>query len=193
MIYEFNGIRPVIHPSAFIHPQANVTGRVWIGRDVYIGPGAVLRGDWGLIRIEDSSNVQENCTVHMFPGLSVHLREAAHIGHGVVIHGAEIGKNVLVGMNSVVMDRVIIGENSIIGALTFIKADTQIPPESLVVGNPGRIIRQLSREMIDWKTRGTELYQQLPAACHKSLKPCEPLQEIPEGWDEMSDPDYTPW
>lgn len=193
MIYAFNGIRPVIHPTAFIHPQANVTGRVWIGRDVYIGPGAAIRGDWGLIRIEDGSNVQENCTIHMFPGLSVLLREAAHIGHGAVIHGAEIGKNVLVGMNSVVMDRAVIGENSIIGALTFIKADTQIPAASLVVGNPGRVIRQLSQEMIAWKTKGTQLYQQLPKTCHDSLEPCDPLQEMPEGWADMDETDYTPW
>lgn len=193
MIYAFNGIRPVIHPSSFVHPQANVTGRVWIGRDVYIGPGAVIRGDWGLIRIEDGSNVQENCTIHMFPGLSAVLHEAAHIGHGAVIHGAEIGKNVLVGMNSVVMDRAIIGENSIIGALTFVKADTQIPPASLVVGNPGRIVRQLSQEMIEWKARGTQLYQQLPKACFDSLEACEPLREAPEGWEDLEDPNYTPW
>jgi carbonic anhydrase/acetyltransferase-like protein (isoleucine patch superfamily) len=193
MIYAFKGIKPVIHPSAYIHPLANVTGRVRIGRDVYIGPGAVIRGDWGLIRIEDGSNVQENCTIHMFPGLSVLLQEASHIGHGAVIHGAEIGRNVLVGMNSVVMDQAVIGENSIIGALTFIKANTQIPPRSLVVGNPGRVIRQVSEEMIDWKTRGTELYQQLPKACYESLEPCEPHRETPDGWEKMDDPDYQPW
>lgn len=179
MIYEFKGFKPVIHPSAFIHPQAVVTGNVIIGKDVYVGPGAAIRGDWGEIIIEDGCNVQENCTIHMFPGVTVLLREAAHIGHGAIIHGATIGRNVLVGMNAVVMDRVEIGDECIIGALSFIKADSIIPSRSLVVGNPGKVIRQLSDEMIDWKTKGTELYQQLPAECHQSLKPCEPLREIP--------------
>src|SRR3954469_23753505 len=119
-IFEFQGIRPVIDSSAFIHPNATVTGNVTIGRDVYVGPGAALRGDWGEIIIEDGCNVQENCTIHMFPGLTVLLKEGAHIGHGAIIHGATVGKNVLVGMNAVIMDRVTIGDNSIIGALCFI-------------------------------------------------------------------------
>lgn len=194
MIYSFKGFRPVIHPSSFIHPQANVTGKVIIGRDVYIGPGAAIRGDWGRIIIEDGCNVQENCTLHMFPGLTVLLRRGAHIGHGAVIHGAEIGKNVLVGMNSVIMDKVIIGESSIIGALTFLKAGEQIPDKSLVVGNPGRIIREVSEEMIDWKTKGTQLYQQLPANCFSELKACEPLREVPEDWPvDQGFEGYKPW
>ena len=114
MIYEFKGFKPVIHESSFVHPQAAVTGNVIIGRDVYIGPGAAIRGDWGGIVIEDGCNVQENCTIHMFPGVTVTLREAAHIGHGAIIHGAEIGRNVLVVMNSVIMDQAVIGDESII-------------------------------------------------------------------------------
>ncbi len=179
MIYEFNGYKPVIHESAFIHPQAAVTGNVIIGKNVYVGPGAAIRGDWGEIIIEDGCNVQENCTIHMFPGTTVRLKEAAHIGHGAIIHGATIGKNCLVGMNAVIMDNAEIGDECIIGALCFIKAEEKIPPRSLVVGNPGKVIRQVSDEMINWKTKGTELYQQLPAECYTSLKPCEPLREIP--------------
>lgn len=194
MIYSFRGFRPVIHPSSFIHPQANVTGKVIIGKDVYIGPGAVIRGDWGSIVIEDGSNVQENCTLHMFPGLSVVLRTGAHIGHGAVIHGAEIGKNVLIGMNAVIMDKVVIGENSIIGALSFVKSGEQIPPRSLVVGNPGKVIREVSQDMIDWKTAGTSLYQQLPQACFESLEACQPLREVPADWDkEQIFGDFKPW
>jgi phenylacetic acid degradation protein len=180
VIYAFTGFIPVVHPSSFIHPLAAVTGNVIIGRDVYIGPGAAVRGDWGGIVIEDGCNVQENCTIHMFPGKTVYLREAAHIGHGAVIHGAEIGRNVLVGMNSVVMDNVIIGKESIIGAMTFVKEGTEIPERSLVVGNPGKVIRQVSDEMIEWKTKGTELYQTLPADCYASLKPVQPLREVPD-------------
>lgn len=178
MFYEFKDFKPVVHESAFVHPQAAVTGNVIIGKDVYIGPGAAIRGDWGGIIIEDGCNVQENCTIHMFPGVTVRLLEAAHIGHGAIIHGATIGRNVLVGMNSVIMDHVEIGDECIIGALTFIKADEKIPPRSLVVGNPAKIIRQVSDEMIAWKTQGTKLYQTLPGECYASLRPCEPLREM---------------
>ena len=175
--FEFNGIKPVVHPSSFIHPQATVTGEVIIGKNVYIGPGCALRGDWGRIEIEDGCNVQENCTVHMFPGVKVLLKENAHIGHGAIIHGAIIGKNCLVGMNAVVMDDVELGDECIVGALTFIKQGEKIPSRSLVAGNPAKIIKQLTDEMIDWKTEGTRIYQQLPEQCRKTLKPCEPMQE----------------
>lgn len=179
-LFEFNGFKPVIHETAFIHPNATVTGNVIIGKDVYIGPAAAIRGDWGEIVIEQGCNVQENCTIHMFPGVKVTLREGAHIGHGAIIHGATIGKNVLVGMNAVVMDKVVIGENCIIGALCFVPEDMQIPERKIVVGNPAKIIKDVSDEMIKWKTKGTELYQQLPKELYDTLKPCEPLREIPK-------------
>lgn len=180
MFYSFKGFIPVVHPSSFVHPQAAVTGNVVIGKNVYIGPGAALRGDWGGIVIEDGCNVQENCTIHMFPGKTVLLKEAAHIGHGAIIHGGTIGRNVLIGMNAVIMDDVVIGDESIVGALSFINANTVIPPRSLVVGNPGKIIKQVSDEMIDWKSKGTRLYQALPGDCYDSLRPCEPLTSLPE-------------
>ena len=181
MIYEFNGYRPVIHETSFVHPQANVTGNVIIGAHCYIGPGAVLRGDWGEIKLADGCNIQENCVVHMFPGKSAVFQEAAHIGHGAIIHGATIGKNVLVGMNAVLMDDVIVEENSIVGALCFVPANMNIPAKSLVVGNPAKIIKEVSDEMIAWKTEGTKLYQQLPADCYQTLKECTPLREKEPG------------
>ena len=177
MFYEFNGIKPVADPSSFVHPQAIVTGNVIIGKDVYIGPGAALRGDWGTIIIEDGCNVQENCTIHMFPGITVLLKEATHIGHGAIIHGATIGRNCLVGMNAVIMDEVELGDECIVGALSFIKQGEKFPPRSLIAGNPAKTIKKVSNEMIDWKTEGTKLYQQLPKQCAQTLKPCEPLKE----------------
>ncbi|HET6990306.1 MAG TPA: transferase hexapeptide repeat family protein, partial [Bacteroidia bacterium] len=168
MIYEFNGYRPVVHKSSFVHPQAAVTGNVNIGENVYIGPGAAVRGDWGEIIIEDGCNVQENCTIHMFPGTTVRLHKGAHIGHGAIIHGATIGKNCLVGMNSVIMDNVVLGDECIVGALTLITADTIIPNRKVVVGNPGKIVKDVSDKMIEWKTKGTELYQQLPKECQET-------------------------
>ena len=179
MIYEFDGFIPVVHETAFVHPQAAVTGNVIIGRDVYVGPGAAIRADWGAIIIEDGCNVQESCTIHVFPGATVMLEAAAHIGHGAVIHGARICANVLVGMNAVVMDRATVGAGSIIGALTFVPADMQIPERKVAVGNPARIVRDVSDEMLKWKSDGTALYQQLPAAMRDSWKAVDPLREVP--------------
>ena len=180
MIYSFKGFIPVVHESSFIHPLAAVTGNVIIGKNCYIGPGAAIRGDWGQIILEDGVNVQENCTVHMFPGKSITLKESAHVGHGAIIHGANLGRNCLIGMNTVIMDDAEIGDESIVGAMAFVKAETIIPKRSLVVGNPAKVIKQVTDEMIAWKTKGTLLYQQLPSDCHDSLKEVMPLREVPE-------------
>lgn len=179
MIYSFQGYIPVVHKSSFVHPLAAVTGNVIIGKNCYIGPGAAIRGDWGQIILEDGVNVQENCTIHMFPGKSITLKESAHIGHGAVIHGANLGKNCLIGMNTVIMDDAEIGDESIVGAMAFVKAETKIPKRSLVVGNPAKIVKQVSDKMIAWKKKGTQLYQQLPAECHATLKEVEPLRKVP--------------
>jgi len=179
-IYSFNGFIPVIKPSSFVHPQASVIGDVIIGENVYIGPGAAIRGDWGTIIIEDGCNVQENCVIHMFPGTAVHLKKGAHVGHGAIIHGGTIGENSLIGMNAVLMDDVEIGAESIIGALCFVPAKMKIPTRSLVVGNPAKIIREVSDEMIAWKTEGTALYQQLPSQCVETMRACEPLTQLEE-------------
>ena len=180
MIYQFKGFTPVVHESSFVHPLAAVTGNVIIGKNCYIGPGAAIRGDWGQIILENGVNVQENCTVHMFPGKSITLKESAHVGHGAIIHGANLGRNCLIGMNTVIMDDAEIGNECIVGAMAFVKAETKIPNRSLVVGNPAKIVKQVSDEMIAWKTKGTALYQQLPSDCHESLKEVEPLREIPK-------------
>ena len=180
MIYSFKGHIPVVHPSSFVHPLAAVTGNVIIGKNCYIGPGAAIRGDWGEIILEDGVNVQENCTVHMFPGKTIVLKEGAHVGHGAIIHGANLGKNCLIGMNSVIMDDAEIGDESIVGAMAFVKAGMIIPKRKLVVGNPAKISKDVSDEMIAWKTAGTKLYQQLPKDCFESLKEVEALREIPE-------------
>ena len=180
MIYEFQGYIPVVQDSSFVHPLAAVTGNVIIGKHCYIGPGAAIRGDWGQIILEDGVNVQENCTVHMFPGKSIVLKESAHVGHGAIIHGAHLGPNCLIGMNAVIMDDAEVGEESIVGAMAFVKAETIIPRRSLVVGNPAKVVREVTDEMIAWKTKGTQLYQQLPAECHMSLRQVEPLREVPE-------------
>ena len=192
MIYQFNNIIPVVDPSSFIHSQACVTGNVIIGKNVYVGPGAAIRGDWGQIIIEDGCNIQENCTIHMFPGVTVLLKEAAHIGHGAVIHGATIGRNCLVGMNAVIMDNVQLGDECIVGALSFVKADEVFENRSLIVGNPAKKIKDVSDEMMQWKTEGTKLYQQLPDNMKQHWKECSPLTSIPAGRN-ITYPEYKTW
>lgn len=177
MIFEFDGFKPVIDESSFIHPQANVTGNVIIGKKVYVGPGAAIRGDWGKVIIEDGCNIQENCVIHMFPGTTVVLKAGAHLGHGCIIHGATIGENSLIGMNAVIMDDAQIGKECIVGALSFVPAKTIVENRKLIAGNPAKEIRNVSDKMIKWKTEGTKLYQQLPKDCKDSLKACEPLRE----------------
>ena len=191
-IFEFNGFKPVIAASSFVHPNATVTGNVIIGEHVYIGPGAAIRGDWGQIVIEEGCNVQENCTIHMFPGTTVVLKKGAHIGHGAIIHGGVIGENCLIGMNSVIMDDALIEEECIVGALSFVPAKMHVPRRSLVVGNPAKIIKSVSDEMIAWKTKGTALYQALPKECRETLKPCEPLRE-PEPNRPSQEKMYSTW
>lgn len=192
MIYQFNNYIPVVHPSSFVHPQASVTGNVIIGANVYVGPAAAIRGDWGQIIIEDGCNVQENCTIHMFPGTTVVLKEGAHIGHGAVIHGATIGKNCLIGMNAVVMDNVVLNDECIVGALSFLKANEVFERRSLIVGNPAKKIKEVSDEMIAWKTEGTKLYQQLPKEMFANWKEVEPLKEIPSDL-KIQEAHYKTW
>jgi phenylacetic acid degradation protein len=182
MFYKFLQHIPVVHPTAYVHPQACVSGCVIIGANVYIGPNAVLRGDWGKVVIEDGCNVQENCTVHMFPGVTVTLHKNAHIGHGAIVHGATIGENCLIGMNAVIMDNAIIGKESIVGALSFIPADAVFESRSLIVGNPAKKVKEVSNEMLAWKTKGTQLYQQLPHLMQQQYAICEPLTEIPTNY-----------
>ena len=178
-IYEFDGYRPVVHESAFVHPLAAVTGNVVIGRDVYVGPGAAIRGDWGEILIADGCNVQEGCVIHVFPGATVTLAEAAHIGHGAIIHGATIGRNTLIGINAVVMDNAHIGDECVVGAMSFVPAETAVPNRKVVVGNPARVVKDVTDEMLAWKTEGTKLYQGLPAEMRATWRECEPLREVP--------------
>ena len=187
MFYSFKGHIPVAHESSFVHPLAAVTGNVLIGKNCYIGPGAAIRGDWGAIILEDGVNVQENCTVHMFPGKTIVLKEGAHIGHGAIIHGANLGRNCLIGMNSVIMDDAEIGDECIIGAMAFVKAESIFSNRSLIVGNPARVIKEVTDEMMEWKTAGTKLYQKLPSDCHDSLKEVAPLREVSKNKPKQED------
>ena len=190
--YTFKDWTPVAHPTSYVSPEATVIGNVIIGAHVYIGPGAILRGDWGKIIIDQGANIQENCVVHMFPGTTVHLHKGAHVGHGAIIHGATLKRNCLIGMNAVIMDDAIIGENTIVGALSFVAAKTNIADNSLAVGNPAKVIRMLNKDQIEWKTKGTKYYEQLPVDNVSSLKECMPLSQVePNRPEQISD--YKTW
>ncbi|MFC7704344.1 transferase hexapeptide repeat family protein [Plastorhodobacter daqingensis] len=191
-VWSYDGIVPVIDPLAFVHPAAVVIGDVMVGPGCYVGPGAVLRGDFGRIVMERGSNLQETCVVHSFPNLDVVIGEEGHIGHGAVLHGCRIGRNAMVGMNAVVMDEAEIGENAIIGAMSFVKAGMQVPPDSLVVGSPARILRKLTAEEIAWKRKGTAVYQQLASEARDKLHPATALSAPEADRRRIRAPEHDP-
>jgi len=176
--YEINGLIPVVPEGTYVHPQAVLIGDVVLGQGCYIGPFASLRGDFGRIEIGDGANVQDNCTIHSFPGQGAIVEENGHIGHGAILHGCHIGENCLIGMNSVVMDNVELGANSIIAAQSFVKAGMVIPARSMVAGSPAKILRAIRDEELGWKKKGTEGYQALARACLTGLKEVRPLKEV---------------
>lgn len=180
-VYSLEGVTPVVDPSAFVHPQAVLIGDVAIGPRCYVGPGASLRGDMGLIVMGPGSNVQDNCVLHTFPAKEVRLEEDAHIGHGAVLHGCIVKRGALVGINAVLMDDVVVGEEALVGACSFVRAGFIVPPRTLVTGSPAREIRELSAEELAWKAVGTREYQELAARCLASLVECEPLTVVPPG------------
>lgn len=191
-VYAWDGVVPVIDPMAFVHPEAVVIGDVIVGAAVYVGPGAVLRGDFGRIELKPGCNVQETCVLHSFPGKDVVIEEAGHIGHGAVLHGCRIGRNAMVGMNAVVMDEAVVGENSIVAAMAFVKAGMQVPPGSLAVGSPARVVRALTADEIEWKRRGTGVYQQLALEARDKLRPAVALTQVEPDRRRVQAPAYDP-
>jgi phenylacetic acid degradation protein len=177
-VYAIDGIVPVVDPSAFVHPTAVLIGDVIVGPRCYVGPLASLRGDFGRLILGEGANIQDTCVMHGFPSTDTVVEENGHIGHGAVLHGCRIARNVLVGMNAVVMDGAKVGENSIIAAMAFIRANTAIPPRSLVAGIPARVVRELSDDEITWKSQGTATYQDLAVRSLKTMKAVEPLKAM---------------
>lgn len=176
--YEFENVRPVIDPTAFVHPTASLIGDVIIGPGCLVGPCASLRGDIGRLTMRAGSNVQDNCTVHCFPGKDVVIEEDGHIGHGAVLHGCTIKRNALVGMNAVIMDDVEIGEDSFVAAMAFVKGGMIVPPRTLVGGVPAKIMRELRDDEIKWKSVGTGHYQHLARRYLATYREVEALKEV---------------
>ncbi|WP_029009019.1 transferase hexapeptide repeat family protein [Azospirillum halopraeferens] len=176
-VYAIDGVVPVVHPDAFVHPSAVLIGDVVIGPGCYVGPCASLRGDFGRIVLEAGSNVQDNCTLHAFPGLDAVVEEDGHIGHGAVLHGCIVRRNALVGMNAVVMDGAVVEESAIVAAMAFVKAGFRVPARHLAAGLPARVLRPLDDAEIAWKSEGTRDYQRLVARSAATMVACDPLSE----------------
>jgi phenylacetic acid degradation protein len=180
-IYEFEGLIPVVDSDAYVHPTAVLIGDVIVGPRCYVGPNAVLRGDFGRLVLEEGSNLQDTCVMHGFPDCDTIVEQDGHIGHGAILHGCRVGRNAMVGMNAVIMDNAVIGEECIVAALAFVKANMQVPPRSLVAGVPGKIVRSLTDQEIEWKTTGTGVYQNLVLRSRDTLRPVEPLRAVEAG------------
>lgn len=192
-VYSIDGIIPVIHPSAYVHPTAVLIGNVIVGPRCYVGPLASLRGDFGRIIMNEGSNVQDNCVLHGFPDSATIVDVDGHVGHGAILHSCTVGRNALIGMNSVVMDDAVVGENSFVGANAFVKAGMIIPPNSLVMGSPAKVVRELKEQEIQWKHKGTLQYQALTVRCLQTMQSVEPLTEVTEQHNPVRyDPDVVP-
>ncbi len=176
-VYEINGVRPVVHPSAYVHPSAVLIGDVIVGPRCYIGPLASMRGDFGRLVLEEGANLQDTCVMHGFPGEDTVVEVDGHIGHGAVLHGCRVKRNAMVGMNAVVMDGAVVGEESIVAAMSFVKAKMIIPPRSLVMGAPARIVRELLEEDVKWKSFGTQQYHELNVRSLQTMREVEALTE----------------
>jgi phenylacetic acid degradation protein len=187
--YEIDGIRPVVHPTAYLHPTAVLIGDVIIGVGCYIGPGCSLRGDFGRLVVQDGANIQDNCVMHGFPGTDTVVEVDGHIGHGAILHGCRIGRNAMVGMNAVVMDNARIGESAIVAASAFVKAGLEVPPRVLIAGVPAKIVRELHAQELEWKVEGTRTYQALTVRSLTTMREVEPLAEIERDRQRIEFPD----
>jgi phenylacetic acid degradation protein len=190
--FSYQSIRPVVGRGSFVHPAATLIGDVIVGADCYIGPGASLRGDFGRIIVEDGSNVQDNCVMHSFPDEDCIVERDGHVGHGAVLHGCRVRRNALVGIGAVLMDGVVVGEDAIVGACSFLPARFVVPDRMLAFGNPARLVRAVTDAEIDWKTRGTASYRYLTARCIETLTRCEPLGEPEHGRGRIEAPAHQP-
>lgn len=149
MIRSFLGIHPRYGESNFIAPSADVIGDVWLGENSSIWYNTTVRGDVHRIRIGKCSNVQDNSVVHVTHGTApTHIGDYVTIGHGAIIHGCTIRDRVLVGMGSIILDHADIGEDTIVGANTLITSGMKIPPRSMVLGSPGKVVRSLTDEEV---------------------------------------------
>ncbi len=191
-VYRLGEFIPVIDPAAYVHPEAVLIGDVIIAANVFVGPGAVLRGDFGRIQLDQGSNLQDTCVMHAFPDKDCVVKQDGHIGHGAILHGCIIGENSLVGMNAVVMDDSVIARDCIIAACSFVGAGFKCEERSMIMGTPAKVKRTLKDEEVMWKTQGTSEYQQLAVRCTNELEIATPLTEVQADRPRVSVSDFQP-
>jgi phenylacetic acid degradation protein len=191
-VYSIDGITPVVHPSAFVHPSAVLIGDVIVGARAYIGPCACLRGDFGRIVVEEGANIQDTCMLHGFPGKDTVVGAEVTVGHGAVLHGCVVRRGALIGMNCVVNDNAEVGEDAVVAALAFVKAEDKIPPRALAAGIPARVLRQLTEQELGWKKDNMLLYQKLAGRSAQTMQEVEALTEIEPGRKRVEIPGAIP-
>ncbi len=169
-LYMFEGRKPSIGKTSFVHEDAVLIGDVRIGETCFIGAGAVLRGDWGTVIIEDGSNVQENAVIHAGPEATTRLGKNSHVGHGAILHGCTLDEHVLVGMGAIVSDAAHAGEGAAIAAGAMVPPRMEIPAGKLVMGVPARVERDVGEQMDKFIWLGTRLYQTLPERYSNNLE-----------------------
>ncbi len=177
-VYAIEGITPVVHPSAYVHPSAVLIGDVIIGPNVYIGPCACLRGDFGRIRVDEGANIQDTCILHAFPDRDLVVEADGHIGHGAILHGCEVRRNALIGINAVVNDHAVVGESAFVAAMAFVKAGFEVPPRTLAAGIPAKVLRELEEAELAWKNDATRQYRELAVRSLASLVETVALAEV---------------
>jgi len=146
MLIPFKDKKPNVHDTVFLAPGSYVIGDVQVGKETSIWFNAVLRGDEDAIIIGDRCSIQDNATIHLFEGSPVVVEEEVTVGHNVILHGCTIKKRCIIGMGSTILDGAVIGEECIIGANTLIPSNKIIPPRSLVLGSPGKVVRDLTKK-----------------------------------------------
>ena len=156
MIREWNGHKPKIHPSAFVHETAEIIGRVTIEKDASVWPYCVLRGDVDEIVIGEGANIQDCSVIHCNVGDPTIVGKRVSVGHSVILHGCTVKDDCIVGMGSIVLDKAVIEEFCVVGAGAVVSPRTTIPRNSMVLGIPGKVARALKPEEVEhikWNAR----------------------------------------
>ena len=158
MLYAFDGRKPEIGKGVYISDQAVVIGDVKIGAGCYVGPGAILRGDYGRIEIGSGTAVEENVTVHAPPAQVCHIGKKVTLGHGAIIHARTIGDLAVIGMGAVLSLGVKVGERAIVAEGAVVKMNQKVPAGVVVAGNPAKVIRNVTPEDEERWKKGKQLY-----------------------------------
>ncbi len=170
MIYKLDNGTPKIGANVYIAPTATVVGDVVLGSNVGVWFGAVIRGDEERITLGDGTNVQDCCVLHTDPGCPLNIGAKVTIGHKAVLHGCTVSDGCLIGINAVILNNAHIGKSCLIGANSLITDGKEFPPNSLVVGAPGRVVRQLNQKEIDMLARFNKSYIKKIARYKSSFK-----------------------